>query len=697
MARWQRHARLALGVFFVGLVAAILLVMRQRAPQTAMAAPERLDPKAVAQTVGGQVLQLKGETRDIQIEFATQFTYDDGRARLVDFKATINNRGGRTFVISGKEAWIGAEQSSYDIRGNVALQTSDGLHATTEHAFFTEAEGILKGPGPVQFQRENMSGSGVGFTYDRQQDALWLLDKAVIKFAATEAKPGMEVTSGTAGYSRAQRYLRFERAVRMVREGQQIDTDTSTVFLQATIDEPDRIELRGNSRITGSGSTGSLQTMQARDINLDYAADGRTLEQAVLAGQSSILMGQKEGSAGQQLSGEYIDLSLSGDGAVTRLASRDGVTVVLPVVAEAPSRTITAVSLSAGGEPLKGLTSMTFEGGTEYREAASKVSQGRVATARTLKAQLASSGTIDAAEFLGGFTFVDGRLNARSTDSQYQVTKGVITLSSEKGAAQPHVEDQRVTIDAPAIEVTLSPRSMTASGGVRTVLSAGRRQEGERGTTLLKETEPVNITANELSFDEAAGKGIYTGKAWLWQGDTSIKAGTITLDDREGDLVATGSVVAALPIAAKTTEGAGPTSLGKAGEFQFEDSKRRALFAKDATFDGVQGNLRAERIELFLAPKDNALDRLEAQGALVKVVLEKREATGTKLTYQPAREEYVLVGSPVKFVESCRETSGRTLTFYKGSDRISVDGNEEQRTQTKGGSSCAEPPVKPPR
>jgi hypothetical protein len=57
-------------------------------------------------------------------------------------------------------------------------------------------------------------------------------------------------------------------------------------------------------------------------------------------------------------------------------------------------------------------------------------------------------------------------------------------------------------------------------------------------------------------------------------------------------------------------------------------------------------------------------------------------------------EKYVLEGTPVRFLEGCRETTGRTLTFFKGSDRISIDGNEEQRTQSKGGSKCPEPPAK---
>ena len=40
----------------------------------------------------------------------------------------------------------------------------------------------------------------------------------------------------------------------------------------------------------------------------------------------------------------------------------------------------------------------------------------------------------------------------------------------------------------------------------------------------------------------------------------------------------------------------------------------------------------------------------------------------------------------------CQETTGKTLTFFKASDRVLVDGNEEIRTQTKGGGKCPQPP-----
>src|SRR5690606_28499166 len=121
----------------------------------------------------------------------------------------------------------------------------------------------------------------------------------------------------------------------------------------------------------------------------------------------------------------------------------------------------------------------------------------------------------------------------------------------------------------------------------------------------------------------------------------------ITMNEKTGSLTARGSVVTSLPIAARADEGAAGNSLARAGEFTFDDEKRRAVFVKDATLDGSQGNLQADRIELELAPTSNDLRRLVAEGAVTALV-DEREATGDHLVYQPADERYILNGTPVR-------------------------------------------------
>ena len=104
-----------------------------------------------------------------------------------------------------------------------------------------------------------------------------------------------------------------------------------------------------------------------------------------------------------------------------------------------------------------------------------------------------------------------------------------------------------------------------------------------------------------------------------------------------------------------------------------------------AQVSGPDGDLRAQRVEVVLADAANAVERLEAYDR-VTIVLGARTATGGRLTYHAKEERYVMSGpgaTPVSIRESCRDTTGRTLTFFKSTERLVVDGNETSRTETK--------------
>ena len=682
MARWQRHARLGVGLFAIAFAIALWFLIGERRTPPPSAAVQRIDPKAVSEIKGGDVVQVKGAKRDIRVEFATQVLYSDGASKYTGFKAVIDDRGGRSFEITGNEAQVAPEQSAFDVRGDVTLRTSDGLVANTPQATFSEAEGVLRGRGPISFQRERVTGSGVGFTYERSLDRLDLLDKAVINVAPQANAGGMAVTSGSAAHSRAERFMRFERGVRMERQGQVIEADTSTVFLLPDRDEPQTVELRGNAKITGAAGTASPQGMQARDINLRYGPDGRTLEHAFLAGQSGIQLARADGSTGQQLAAETIDMTLAPDGSVKSLLGRDNVRLTLPPNGNTSGREITGRTVTGAGAAGRGLTQMTFENDVVYKEDVPGAAPRQVG-ARLLNATMAESGTVDEAHFSGGFTFTDGRLEAQSAEAAYNVTKGTLALRAPDGAKPPHMKDDRVDLRATTIDVTLSPRVLHASGKVQATFAAGQRP-GERGTTLLSDSEAIIVVCEKLTFDEATGAGTYTGGARIFQqSGNTIKADAISMNEKTGVLSAVGNVITSLPLAATKQEGAKGNSTGRAGQFDFDDAKRRAVYAKQAQLEGSQGNLRAERIELTLAEKSNDLQQMTADGA-VEVLLDERKASGEKLVYHPSDERYVLNGTPVTLTQGCEESSGRTVTFYRGSERVQIDGNET-RAQTKGG------------
>jgi lipopolysaccharide export system protein LptA len=111
---------------------------------------------------------------------------------------------------------------------------------------------------------------------------------------------------------------------------------------------------------------------------------------------------------------------------------------------------------------------------------------------------------------------------------------------------------------------------------------------------------------------------------------------------------------------------------------------------------GPQGELRAWRIEMALSADAGKAERLEAYDD-VNLRVEMKRATGERLTYFAEDERYVMTGSavsPVCVVDPSRASTGNTLVFYRASDKVIVDGNEQTRTQTKSGGACATSPAR---
>lgn len=696
MTPWQKRARASMAVLAIGVIAVVIYTMRPRQSAVPAAAVERLDPDSKIETIGGDVLQLKGERRDLRIEFKAQITDNDGQTRLRNVKVIAENRGGRNYTITGEEAQVGKDESSFEIKRNVRLETDDGLVANSQQATYTDAEKIVRASGPVTFSRGKMNGSGIGFTFDEQRDVLWILEQAIVHVEPDGENGPMDVTSGSFGYARRDRYMRFERTMHMDRDGQIIDATEAIVTLYPDRDEADGMELRGKASITGK-SMGPLRSMRSRDMNLDYAEDGRTLRNATLSGSAAVELTTQSGSGGQRLEGESIDIGLEPDNSLRSLAARERVVVTLPAAKDTPTRTIRSKALTGTGSP-QGLRAMKFEEGVEYREAASKTQGARTVRARTLDSDLeAASGELVQAHFLGNVEVTDGTMRATAMDAVYQVAVGSMALTGAE--PRPHVENESLTIDANAIDVTLNPRTMTATGRVNsTLLPSAAKPPGKAQAPnrpgLLADEEPVAIVADKLTYDEAARKADYSGQARLLQGQTTINGDALTVDETKGDLIANGRVITTLAIAEKDgpADGKSKPMIGRAGSFTYSDQTRLATYKTTAQLDGDQGNLNAATIEVHLARDENTLQRLAANGQ-VRAIVDKRTVTGAQLDYSPDDAKYVVVGTPVKMVDAeCSETSGKTLTFWKASDRVQVDGNNEVRTQTKGGGKCPPPP-----
>jgi lipopolysaccharide transport protein LptA len=711
MTRWQARLRYGLALFGVGFALVVAFAIRERRAPAAQADAGRTDPVAIAESVGG-TSQLAKETRqDFSIDYGRMLAYQDGRVKFlegVEVRVPQRTPAGRAFVLKASQGEARQDQTVVAVEGDVELTASDGLTARTAKATYESADEVVRVPGQVTFSRKRMTGSSRGATFDRGRDVLWMLEQARINIAADDRGTGkVDMDAGTAGFARRDRYLRFERSLRLVRERQVVEADTAMAYLQPDEDVLNMIELRGSARVAASTSApGQVQSMSARDINLHYTEDGETLERATLAGDAAVQFAGANAQAGRRLSAQWMDITFTPDGSPSIVAARERVELALPAVGQTPARRIRAESLEATGEEGRGITTARFLDQVEFREtpvaAANAAPQERRIRARSLDAVVEPGfGGIDAAVFGGGVRFGDGTMDASAPDATYNVVKASMALVA--GAAGPGAQmaDQRATIEARRIDVALDGHSLTAEGDVRSVLkSSGRDASAGRDVRrpgMLKADQPVNVTSTRLTYDSASGRATYTGEPRLWQGETAIQGDTLILDDTLGNLTATGSVRSAWRLVdtdPKTGKAETKTTVATGDSLTYDDEQRRATYTTAARMNGPEGDLRADRIELYLVRDGDRLERVEAYDA-VTLTSEARVFTGVRLSYYAADERYLMSGSPVRvleqFPQECRETLGKTLTFFRATDSISVDGNDERRTQTTSGGKCPEP------
>ena len=142
-------------------------------------------------------------------------------------------------------------------------------------------------------------------------------------------------------------------------------------------------------------------------------------------------------------------------------------------------------------------------------------------------------------------------------------------------------------------------------------------------------------------------------------------------------------------------------TIATANELVYDDAERRARYTGTARMVGERGDLRGERIELYFDESGHGVSRLEGFDN-VRFNLKARPGgsprwgNGGRLTYFADDERYVLSGPRALVVErldaqQCRQTQGRTLTFFSSNDSAVVDSDNNSRTLSQTGTSCQEP------
>ena len=708
MMRWQKLLRAAIALFVVGF-AALLVVSFRRGPHKSpeVVAVKKLDPKAVVQGGAGEDIRMNAGKVAFQIKFGSQLTYEDGSNKFLGgVHVVLPDRNGRQITIDSQEAHVtvppGKQIGTGEFSGGVTLTTSDGITVSTATASYDDGTQITTIPGPLTFRKGRMTGAGVGATYDQTRGVLWLLKDAKVDVAADDKGSGaIHVTSARAGMARPEHYLKFTGGAHLDGEGHVTTADEATAYLTQDDERVTRMELRGNSSIASKpGGTGP-QKMQARDIDMSYAEDGRTLQSAHLVENAVVRLPGETGKAGKQIAGKGIDVALGPDGeTVTNLTATDNVVVDLPADGETPARRIRSALLLARGAPAAGgkpggINAATFSGGVEYREhrdAKGKLTLiDRAAKSDRLEIQTKPGfGDLERADFHTNVHFTDGtQTTADAPTAVYNIAEDVLNLSLGAGdtGKSPNVFDGRISVDAVNIRMGLSSQKLKADTAVRSVMiqqQGKAKDDGVKMPSMLKQDQPVNVRSNRLDYDSGKSVAIYQGNSRLWQDpDTEIRADTIVVEDKTGNLHATTNVTTQLSMTQAGDQNKGKAArpeptITTATDMLYEDAKHRATYTGTVHMNGPDGDVTSDKLELYFAEEGGQLERAEADGNVVSKQ-ESRRAFGKHLTYVAKDDKYTMTGAPAMVYDdtppNCKVTKAPTVEFRKEANTGSATGN----------------------
>jgi lipopolysaccharide export system protein LptA len=334
----------------------------------------------------------------------------------------------------------------------------------------------------------------------------------------------------------------------------------------------------------------------------------------------------------------------------------------------------------------------------------------RVSTSQTLEATFLPEGGISSIVQQGSVAYSDGQPASKRT--QAWADKALYTPADQLLVltGSPRVAEGGMVTTARTIRINRATDDAFADGGVKSTYNELKEQPTG---ALLASSSPIHVTAATMTAHNSPAVALYQGKARLWQDASIVEAPSIQFDRDRRSLVAQGT--AAQPVSTvlvpaklgqpdriqpgqpqaedehkankKTEEKSGensPVAITSA-RLTYADADHLAHYEGSVVAKGASFTASSSTLDVYLVPRSQAssnqllagsgqLDHMVAQGKVV-VQQPSRRAQGQTLVYTAADDKFVLTGGPPSIFDAERgKITGGSLTFFRGDDRVLVEG-----------------------
>jgi LPS export ABC transporter protein LptC/lipopolysaccharide transport protein LptA len=660
-----------LRVGLLGLVAAVVVAVlwNLRARPVAAPGPSPTPASGTAPTgttSTGLVLRnfRAGEERFVIRAKASQGQEKDGlklQGVEVTFPYLAQGKTASATIVAD-ECLCEPEARRAAFRGHVKVTTDDGLELESEALDYAGDSGAAQSDQNVRFKRGKVSGTAKGARYGAQDQRLELLADVRIRIEE-DGKPPTDIQAGHAVAQRSDDTMDFSDGVAVKKGADTLEAAELSLGFIGAFDVVTRAVAKDDVKVQTGDNTllpaaranpagKGARRLFCRKLDIGFRPD-RTLEQAVASGghddAGTSLYAELElppapgGSADRRkLQARVIVFRFDGKGQLAGLEGQLGTILTSePTRAKGtPPRTARSENLTAFMEP--------------------------------------ASGALKTVDFKDGVEFEQARQRASARRAHYDGVKETLFLTDEAHVLD---EEQGSDLRADAIDLGTRKETVAARGSVRHTLAA-KGPVSKEG--LLSREEPAVFLARFFDYDGASKTGRYRENALLRSGRDEVRAPLLVVEQPapgQRRLTGSGGVGSTLhPRPQKDAQKPPEVVETRSEEMAYDEAKSTVTYKGDVWIR--QGDIQTKSPEavLTLTADGQTIESLVA-GEPVEVQQGTRKAKGTKGTYTPRTETFVLVGPKVEVQDPNRRVEGRILTFQVGDDRIRMDGQEEVRTE----------------
>jgi lipopolysaccharide export system protein LptA len=312
----------------------------------------------------------------------------------------------------------------------------------------------------------------------------------------------------------------------------------------------------------------------------------------------------------------------------------------------------------------------------------------RISTSETVDATFHPGTGIESMVQQGNVAYVDDERKAWADRGRYTPADQMLVLTGS-----PRVIDGGMTTTASTMRMNRATGDAFADGNVKSTYSDLKPQPGG---ALLASSAPIHVTSHSMTAHRTSAIAVYVGDARLWQDANLVKAPSIEFDRDRRSVVARGSPGESVSTALVQTDKDGKTTpvAITSQRLNYADNDRKAHFEGDVKAKGADMTVTCGLSDVFLQPRDQSaiaqpltgpakIDHIVAWDHVV-ITQPNRRGWGDHLLYTAADDKFVLTGGPPSIFDAERgKITGVSLTFFRGNDRVLVEGSDSSPTVTQ--------------